>query len=86
MSPITTLFVEEVGGSCIAELSKWAEAAQMGWVACACLQLSSYCQYIPWEGFSPVSTKTTQALETWALCSCSATSVQQGEAKPVFSS
>lgn len=34
MSPITTLFVEEVGGSCIAELQKQTEAAQMGWVAC----------------------------------------------------
>lgn len=33
VSPITTIFVEKVGGSCSAELQKWAEAAEMGWAA-----------------------------------------------------
>lgn len=55
MSPVTTLFVEEVGGSHIAELQKRAEAARTGLVTCP--QLPS----IPRQGLSPVSTEMSQA-------------------------
>lgn len=74
MSPITTHFVEEVGGICVAELQKWAEAAQRGRVAC--LQLPSYRRYLPREGLAPLSPEMTQAVGIWALSSGTAVSVQ----------
>lgn len=66
MSAVTTPFVEEVGGSHIAELQKGAEAAQMGQVACPKL---------PRQGLSPVSTEIS-GLAICALSSCTAVSVQ----------
>jgi len=80
LSPVRTSFVEEVGGSCITELQKWAEAAQKRRVAC--LQLPSYCWYIPRECFSPVSTETTQALGTWLPFSH--TALWQRKASPLL--